>query len=268
MKLEKYIEVNCNSQIWRLLINKNDYLLIETRDAEKKEVFFSVLDLQSKKIFMNNFQFDEKFWLGIDGFYDNIIFFHNFPKTDLPAHNEIIAFDIFSKKIVWHNQQLAFLFVFEDVVYTYQQGFDGKLFFSVDSKSGNRIKQLTDSEFSRIQNEQRIEEDEKYFEYKFPEELSKLSAVNYFDIAEEKVIGNLQSIDLENYILVSYNKELAAGKYSNIFRVFQKENKLEIFSRVLDADLDKLALDTFFVYKDLLFLIVEKKVLEIFRLEK
>jgi hypothetical protein len=154
MKLEKHIEVKSNSQIWRLLINQNDDLLIETRDAEKKEVFFSALQLQSKKNLMSNFQFDEKFWLGIDGFHNNLIFFHSFAKPDLPGHNEIIAFDILNKEIIWHNQQLAFLFVFEDVVYAHQQGFDGKLFFSVDYKSGNVIKQLTDSEFLRIQNEQ------------------------------------------------------------------------------------------------------------------
>ena len=45
MKLKKTFSFTDKNQIWRLLISETDKLLIETRDLEKKEVFFHCYDL-------------------------------------------------------------------------------------------------------------------------------------------------------------------------------------------------------------------------------
>ena len=99
MKIKKSLHYKSQNQIWRLLISENDYLLIETRDTNNKEVFFNCFDLnKSQKLFLN-MQFEEKYWLGIEKFHKNILLLHRFTKPDMPDHKGIIAFDVVQKKL-------------------------------------------------------------------------------------------------------------------------------------------------------------------------
>ena len=268
MKLIKQLEISNSQQIWRLLIDENDFLLIETRDVKNKEVFFSSLDIFSGSYLLKDFQFEEKFWLGIEAFQKGIIYFHSFPKPDMPNHKEIIAFDIKSKNILWHNQELAFLFSFEDIVYGYKQGFEGRYYYSVDIQIGEIIKQLNENEFDVIHNNYRKSETEIFSNYLFPEDLKNLVDDKDSIINDENIIGQIEAVRQNGFLFVSFNKELIPNKYSNIFKVISLDDSKELFQKVLDADIDKLALDTFFIYKEYLFLIVEKNNLEIYKIEK
>ena len=101
MKAKKYYKVDYPNQIWRLLISDKDKLIIETRNPETKEAFFNCFDINNKKVLFDNFQLEEKYYVGIETVHNEIIYFHKFPKPDLPNHKEIIAFDINSQKILW-----------------------------------------------------------------------------------------------------------------------------------------------------------------------
>ncbi len=268
MNIKKNLDIKNNFRIWRILINQNNKILIEARDTTKKEVFFSCYNLLDGEVVLKDFQFDEKFWLGIESFYNDTIFFHSFPKPDMPNHKEIISFDVNEKIIKWHNQELAFLFCFENIIYAYKQGFEGKFYYSVDFKTGEIISQLNDNEFQIINEKYKSEEEIKYLSYSFPEEIEKLGNINFPKDLNENISGHIEAINYDHkFLLTSFNKELFPGSFTNIFKIYELENQKEIFTKVLDAGIDKLALDTFFVFKNFLFLIVEKNNLEIYKLE-
>ena len=75
-KISKTYSFTNKKQIWRLLLTKSDKLIIETRDTENKEVFFTCLDAFTGEPVFKNLQMDEKFWIGIETTYKDIIFFH------------------------------------------------------------------------------------------------------------------------------------------------------------------------------------------------
>ncbi len=98
MKLNKHIKFNSNSQLWRLLINNNNNLLIESRDTETKKVFLTCLNLDSKETLLNNISPKEDTWIGIEAFYGDYIIMHKFVKPDLPMHKGIILYSVSQKK--------------------------------------------------------------------------------------------------------------------------------------------------------------------------
>ena len=99
MEIKKLYSYKSEKQIWRILISGSDKLILETRDLNTKEVFFNCLFIENGKSIFSNLQLDEKCWIGIEDIYKGIIFFHYFPKPDMPHHKGIIAFDITAQKI-------------------------------------------------------------------------------------------------------------------------------------------------------------------------
>ncbi len=142
MKIKKLYKHNNGKQIWRILPTVSNKLVIEERDIESKEVFFSCLDIQSGKNIFKDYQHDEKHWIGIESIYNDIIFFHAYGKPDMPAHKSIIAFDIHTQSVLWQNDNYVFSFVYNDKVYCYQQRFESRVFFALDYITGDVVEEL------------------------------------------------------------------------------------------------------------------------------
>ena len=177
MKLKKLYKHDNGKQIWRILPTSNNKVVIEEREIETKEVFFSCLEINSGKKLFNEFQFDEKNWIGIESIYKDIIFFHAYRKPDMPAHKSIIAFDIYSKSVLWQNDDFVFSFIFDDKVFCYQQRFESRVFFALDYLTGNVVDDFgTDA--AKLQ--QLREEADNEFEkqnYLFPEYFKRNNVV-------------------------------------------------------------------------------------------
>ena len=141
-KIKKAYNYSRGRQIWRLIPDNNNKLIIEERDTSTKEVFFNCLDINSGKKIFHDFQLDEKYWIGIETIYNDIIIFHKYASRDMPEHDEIIAFDINSKKILWQNNDYIFLFICNDKIYCYRNKFEGRDFFSLDFKTGTLLESL------------------------------------------------------------------------------------------------------------------------------
>jgi hypothetical protein len=136
MNIKKLYSYSNKKQIWRLLPTDTNKLIIEERDLDKKQVFFNCLQSDTGIKIFKNFQLDEKFWIGIETIYKDVIFFHKFTKPDMPAHKGIIVFDINNQKILWQNDELNFLFVSDDKLFCFQQNFENQNYSSLDFKTG------------------------------------------------------------------------------------------------------------------------------------
>ncbi|HUX92187.1 MAG TPA: DUF4905 domain-containing protein, partial [Ignavibacteriaceae bacterium] len=93
MKIKKEYEYSNRRQIWRLIPTDSGKIIIEDRNVETKEAFFNCLDIYTGKKKFSNLQLDEKYWIGIETIYKDIIFFHKYLKPDMPGHIGIIAYD-------------------------------------------------------------------------------------------------------------------------------------------------------------------------------
>ena len=142
MKIKKLYYYSNKKQIWRLLPTQTGKLVIEERDPDTKEVFFTCLDIKTGKKILNDFQLEEKFWVGIEEIYKDIIYFHKFRKPDMPGHLGIIVFDIKTKSILWETDEYIFLFIHNDELYCYKEKFEGRNFYKLDYHSGKLIADL------------------------------------------------------------------------------------------------------------------------------
>ncbi len=129
VKIKKKYSFTNNRQIWRLIPTDTNKIIIEDRDNNSREVFFNCLDIITGEIIFRNFQLEDKFWIGIETIYNDIIFFHKFLKPGLPIHTGIIAFHIHSKKILWETEDYNFHFIKDDKIYVFKSKFEGREYF-------------------------------------------------------------------------------------------------------------------------------------------
>ena len=111
MKIKKKYTHDNGRPIWRIIPTETGKLIIEEREKDNKQVYFNCLEIESGKKIFKNFQLEEKFWIGIEAVYNDVIYFHKFVKPDMPQHVGIIALDLGGKKILWENFSNSFLFM-------------------------------------------------------------------------------------------------------------------------------------------------------------
>ena len=275
MDFNKHFKFSDGNQIWRLLITDSDKLVIETRDTDKKEVFFSCVDLQTGKELFKKFQFEEKYWIGIEKIHDDIIFFHRFVKPDLPGHREIIAFDINTQKILWQTMEFTFLFIYKDKLYASKELFEGNKFFILDYKSGEIVSELeTDAnDLTRLKN--LAEEETDYGDYVFTENFDEKNS--YIDDSIKEIIksrlgnseysGNIEFAVIKDLLLFNFHAKTGEDNLTNKFYATDITTGEEKYSAILNTNTNAYAPDSFFCYKNYGIVLKEKQEVEVFKIE-
>ncbi len=267
-KIVKHYNLNDNNKIWRILITDSEKLILERRDTDAKEVFFAAYELENGSPLWDNFQFEEKFWIGIEKIHKDVMLLHKFAKPDLPGHQGIIAFDINNKEMLWENKSGAFAFVLDDKVYQYRSDFESATLEALDLLTGKETGERTQSltEIENLRKRSLLTED--YSDYIFPEKFYPDEAEqikNGIALATEgkKIKGEVEYALYDGLLMMSYHTENPDKTMRNIFAVLNLKTNEIIFEEVLNEAIDLFAADSFFVYKNFLFLIKEKKQLDV-----
>lgn len=262
MKIKKEYTFKSSRQIWRIIPADTEKLIIEEINKETKEAFFNCLDLKTGRKIFENLQFEEKFWLGIETVYKDVIFFHKFRKPDMPGHNAIIAFDINSKKILWETGNFSFLFIHEEKVYVFIQKFEGRNFYQLDYLTGEIINDLGNDRELIDNAKEEFQKKNNYNDYFFPEFYDS-SKENYPEIVnifnnekEENIIsGKIEYINYNNLLLFNYHEASSGNFLKNFFKIVDKDTGKVIFKDVLDKETKTFKPDSFFIKKNQLFLL-------------
>jgi len=273
MEIIKLYNYKSPGQIWRILISDTDKLILETRDRETKEVFYHCFNLGTGEKYFSDFQLDEKYWLGIESVYKDIIFFHKFPTPDLPQHKQIIAYDIASEKILWSNADLAFLFIHNDLVYGFQQGFEDRFFYSLDYLNGE-IRKEFGNDFRTVNALRSQAEDEKdWSNYIYPDNFKGDQSDSRITEAVKSATKNLViegEVEYNLYkdlLLFNFHSKVFEGSFVNKFAAVDIPSKKTILTEVLNENATALFTDSFFVYKNFLFLLKEKNEVAVYKIE-
>jgi len=263
MRLKKTFSFSDKNQIWRLLISDSDKLIVETRDTEKKEVFFHCIDLiKGKKIF-KNFQLEDKFWVGIEAIYQDKIFFHSFAKPNMPEHKRIIAYDIIKEKIIWQNDDVAFLTVYDKKVYAFRKKFEGQDVFVLDYETGNLIEELG-NDFNKV-NEilDEVKSQEDFSNYQYPEQITgmennEIKSLIDIEVKGKNIIENIEMLKFDNLLFFNYYIKTENNLLDNVFVVYNIDKKKKIISEIINRNLNSYTPDSFFSYKNNLILLKNK----------
>jgi hypothetical protein len=275
MKLKILYKHDNGKQIWRILPTTNKKLILEEREIKTKEVFFSCLDIESGKKVFNEFQLEEKNWIGIESVYNDMIFFHTYGKLDMPAHKSIVAFDILSKSILWQNDNYVFAFIYEDKIYCYQQRFESRVFFALDYLTGNVVEDFG-SDVSVI-NQLKEKVDEEFWKqnYLFPEYFNRNDLVTdvhqkYIQkVLDENVVkGEVSFMKIKDLLLFNYHEISKSNNFTNIFIAIDLTKNKILLKETLDKNLVNLMPESFFAKDNFLFLIVDKTKLFVYQIKK
>ncbi len=274
MQLEKKYEFSHDRQLWRLIPDESGKIIIEERDTETKEVFFNCLDINSGNEIFSSFRMEEKFWIGVETIYKEIIFFHKYQKPEMPGHKGIIAFDIASRETLWINSELSFLFIKNEKVYCFKPLFEGRKFYTLNYKTGEILEDLGNAAESVNKLMEEENSPEKYKDYVFPEVFD--SAQNISDEAkniinsfrEERVIaGKIDFAVYSSLLIFNAHEVMSDGKLCNIFRAYDIENKTLLFDQILNKSSETFIPDSFFIKDDLLFILIEKVSLVVYKIK-
>ena len=154
----------------------------------------------------------------------------------------------------------------------YQSTFEGRQYFVLDSLTGNIIEEMG-SEFSQIS--------------KLREEVMRSDFTNTFlypqpfndnlesgDVpksmkgllTEIKVVGKINWLVLKDLIMFNYHEQNSNGTFNNYFKVFDLLKQKYILNETLNLKAKNLVPESFFVVEDLIFLLVEKTKLVVYRI--
>ena len=225
MKIKKKYTHDNGRPIWRILPTETGKLIIEEREKDNKQVYFNCLNIESGKKIFKNFQLEEKFWIGIEALYNDVIYFHKFVKPDMPQHVGIIAMDLNEKKILWENVNNSFLFIWKEKVYAYQQMFEGRKYFSIDYKTGNLLEDFGDDAGKINELKKELDESDAYAGYHFPISYnSNISTpANLKEIFQKLRIdftfsGNIEYVLKNNLLLFNFHIVNSEGNLINRFK--------------------------------------------------
>lgn len=269
--IKKIYSFTNKKDIWRLVPSESGYLVIEERDIKTKEVFFNCLKTNDGEMVFKNYQFEEKFWIGIEAVYENIIFFHKYRKPDMPGHSGIYAVDVLSQNIIWQNEDLTFLFARNDTVFAYQTMFEGRNYFLLDSLTGKILQDLG-SEYQDIKKmREELMQNDFANNFLFPEKLveseNNQDEISIFDheIKKDIIAGDVYSVKFNNYLMFSFHQQNMDKTFDNFFEVYDILRSKSVIREKINSKLEKLVFDSFFMIGDLLFVLIEKSKLVVYK---
>ena len=267
MKLHRNYTFSNNRQIWRIVPGGEGKLVIEERDPVTREVFFSCIEMDTGKVLLDGLQFDEKFWIGIEDVYKDVILFHKYHKPDMPWHSGIIAYDINKKVQLWNSEEFIFSLVYDNILYCYKNKFEGRSYCKLNYKTGELIADIGENS-NVIAGLKELRDSEIYNGYKFPEVLNHSNG----EIAEiidkmrsdEVITGKIDYLKINDLLLTSYHRVINEGKLQNCFKALDIRLKKVIFMEILNKEITNFIPDSFFLINDLIFLLKEKEKLFVF----
>ena len=271
MKIKKKYTHHNKRPIWRVLPTETSKLIVEEREKDNKQVYFNCLNIESGKKIFKNFQSEEKFWIGIEAIYNDMIYFHKFAKPDMPQHVGIIAMDLNEQKILWENFNISFLFIWKEKVYSFQQMFEGRKYFSLDYKSGNLLEDFGDDVGLINEVKKELDESDAYAGYLFPISYnSNITASANLNEVFQKLrndftfSGTIEYVQKNGLLLFNFHIVNSEGNFSNRFKALDLSSGKYIFEETLIKETKTFAPDSFFVKDDLLFILFGKNRLSVY----
>lgn len=272
--VKKIYSFTNNREIWRLLPSNSGYLVIEERDSITKEVFFNCIKTNDGEILFTNMQLDEKQWIGIESVYNSIVFFHKYRKPDMPSHKGIFAFDILKKKMIWSNEDLVFQFAKDDRVFAFRDAFDGRNYYSLNILDGSIVDNMGDNfhlfhQLSEDEMKTDFAKSFKYCERFVPGNTDTETEIHLTSLFTKKeAAGDVNFLKASEYILLSYHLQNSDGTFDNHFEIFDNQKQKVVLNKTLNKRTAKFIPESFFMMNDLLFLLIEKTKLVVYRIKQ
>ncbi|TKB96019.1 DUF4905 domain-containing protein [Pedobacter cryophilus] len=212
--------------IWKIkLDDATQTLAWENRTLDKKVSFYAY-NFSTQTHLLQNFKFEEDWLLGLDFVNAGIAYFHGFENEFSPVHKGIIALDLKENKILWQNFSVSVQQFTKEGVVVFDAKIFPRAFQLLHYKNGELISKLQLKDLYQTQS---------ISNQIFLPEL--IASTEIWDTQHQLIYHDLKIISV-------YKNE--ADKTNQYLQVYKNEDL--IFEDLLNADIQKLSIDTFFVW--------------------
>ncbi len=225
-KVPLLLSENSDSLIWKIkLDDTNEIMVWECRSLAKKLSFYAY-NFVNETYLLKDFCFDEDWLLGLDFIYDSVVYFHGFESEFSPVHKGIIAYDLNKNEIIWQNFSVSSQQYVTNGVIVFDPKIFPRTFQMLEGKTGNLI--------SKIELENLYQTNSIYNQIEIPQLIEQN---NIWDTTHQL---NFNDLKIVSFYRVDRNKT------SQYLQVYKNENL--IYEDLLGEDIQKLSIDTFFVW--------------------
>lgn len=148
-KLEPSWEFETGGVVWKILPAGRSHFVGEDRDVAKKSVEFFCLDRGTGRELWKKNPLGERWWAGIEGSLDDVVFVHEYATPDMPDHKKVLAMHLLSGEILWSNDDVTFGFASADSVYAVSERFERRVWFELDLRTGTSRGEVDPEEIRR-----------------------------------------------------------------------------------------------------------------------
>jgi hypothetical protein len=237
--------------IWKTLVDpEGKRLLAEVRNAEKKIVTFSVVDLESGRCLWKDQQMEEPWWISLQAISGNTLLFTLYTDSSNPDKKSILAFDVGTKKTLWWKNNFVVASVYGDRIK------------GTDVKFGSREVTINVSDGTVVPHDSDLFAHEQNFDvirpFQYQEGTAHFDTVKMFLETKCQISPTISIEYCEFHSLILISVFVQQNDLANYLFVFNSDGEL-MLKETLGIDLKGIALDTFFIFSGYLIFVSNKR---------
>lgn len=199
-------EINFFHTVWRIFPNHQKWIIAEIRNVVDKIASFKCIDASTGYLRWDNLQLTEKWWVGVEGIFGDVLILHEYERPDLPAHKKIIAIDIPTGKTLWSNDELLFISAGKNILIASRISFTSTQKLELDLLTGKTIRELDDDEFKTTLGELKTQE-QLYYQIPLEYSMDELPnvTVQKFMQQQNKKSNIVEPVEVFTYLENDFN---------------------------------------------------------------
>ncbi|NVK84434.1 MAG: DUF4905 domain-containing protein [Cytophagia bacterium] len=230
-------------------------ILVNTRDNEKLESKFALIDLQSYELMWEGLQFEDEWWVSAYHMTNEMVVFQKFEDSQNIDDRSVFGFDLTAQESVWAMENVKLTGARANQLYLQDED-EGKLIFNIEAKDWDE------------KLEQVVDESEAFYPVHYEADNEHFSTVARFLKlkAEIEVKGSCDYLESHGLIFIAAN-HVVDEKKSLTLCVFNETGELLLMNE-LENNVKGLVSGAFFIVKDALIFVTGKNELKIYSIDE
>lgn len=139
--LQPFIDEKFDGQIWKFVIDDSTgSLFAEIRSADKKEVSFASINLNTAKLNFKGLVQPEQWLTGLEACFNGVLFLNGYQSAQSPVHKGITAIDGNNATVLWSNYNYAIHQLSINGPVAYNTQIQPPAFYLLDAQSGATLR--------------------------------------------------------------------------------------------------------------------------------
>ncbi|HVD99188.1 MAG TPA: DUF4905 domain-containing protein [Cytophagaceae bacterium] len=227
--------------LWKVLPDEScQYLVIESRDGEKRKTLFSVLSLEKEKFLVKEIPAAKSWWIGLKAVGQGKIVFQGYKELQTPEPMGVYVSDLHTGKLCWKEEEKLF-YAFAENTLLLTTIEDGKtVFYSADPENG---KMKTIAEESVPVDSAR--ETSMLFPLLYDEDNAHYKTiVGFLQQNDVKPSGPIEYLEYQSYVLIAFYVQ-EGKKWKNILWALDEEGELVLNEQLSEGE--GIGMSSFFI---------------------